>query len=767
MYKNASTERTTAAPECPLFDALTREFCAEIGFDLSTERPSPFARDLISSLGERSLRTPSERRAALFVLLNKKLRTNEVAIKSFIDNAASLGVVFNYHEKIEVASAFNGNDQSKLKSIIAKKNAPEASKFKAISMFRPASEAETKALLSGELRSTMNRRTKVREPEKARDLALSLLGGYLYGCFDEKAIHQFNDPVDDADYEPNYWDRLHAHREHLFSRDRTLSIRVVTPQALAEPEETLRSVEGWLESEYAQLDNHGYAALILEAAPKDGIDPIWKIASSATLFAERFKSPHPAPGFFRGADLAREARECLRLNSAQDQAISRLYEGFLYKDCFVLPDGSENGTTLALLFQKNERDETPLPCPACRSHSVSTNSYPSLGIRSWECQNWICPDRSRANRGKRYAFWSLLTQQAVLDERNTISRHQVRKWSRDVVSKTSTAEVVDMLVRHYSLVDDGIAWSWPGHDEDQEFLGRKVCAPIPLSPGPSSEAVANVGNFRSLYLAEPVIADAETSSTFFDDGTLKVLKGDAATALKTLRPELIDGAVTSPPYYNAREYAQWRNIYCHMADMRSVAEGCFRALKPGAIYLYNVFDYFDNDNTVVRSAMGRRRIILSAYTADVFESVGFEYINNVVWDKGEIEGKRAFNGGNYSPFYQAPFNCWEHVMVFRKPGPVSRVMDFPAVLECPPVKKMVRGENRHGHTAPFPDKIPGLIIDRLSLGDVVLDPFGGSLTTGRVAHRHGRKAINIERDQSYCQLGIEMLQAERAAPALF
>ena len=50
------------------------------------------------------------------------------------------------------------------------------------------------------------------------------------------------------------------------------------------------------------------------------------------------------------------------------------------------------------------------------------------------------------------------------------------------------------------------------------------------------------------------------------------------------------------------------------------------------------------------------------------EAAGFQVRGNIVWDKGDIEGKRGFNAGNFSPFYQAPFNCWEHVLVFRKPG---------------------------------------------------------------------------------------------------
>jgi DNA modification methylase len=80
---------------------------------------------------------------------------------------------------------------------------------------------------------------------------------------------------------------------------------------------------------------------------------------------------------------------------------------------------------------------------------------------------------------------------------------------------------------------------------------------------------------------------------------------------------------------------------------------------------------------------------------------------------------------------------------------------------------MVRGENVHGHTAPFPEVIPELLISQLSPGMIILDPFGGSLTTGRVAERFGLRSMCIERSEEYCRLGLRLRlrrrEAERAA----
>jgi DNA modification methylase len=188
------------------------------------------------------------------------------------------------------------------------------------------------------------------------------------------------------------------------------------------------------------------------------------------------------------------------------------------------------------------------------------------------------------------------------------------------------------------------------------------------------------------------------------------------------------------------------------------AIGVYRALKPGAVYLFNIFDYFDNENILALSAMGQKRMILSAYCVDLFERAGFTCVGNVVWDKGDIEGKRGFNGGNFSPYYQAPFNCWEHILVLQKPGARQALLSpLPRILRAKPVIKMVAGENRHGHTAPFPEALPRLLFDRLPKGASVLDPYAGSMTTGVAAIRTGHRAVCMERSSKYFDLGVAAL----------
>ena len=247
---------------------------------------------------------------------------------------------------------------------------------------------------------------------------------------------------------------------------------------------------------------------------------------------------------------------------------------------------------------------------------------------------------------------------------------------------------------------------------------------------------------------------------------MQLLQGDCVDALRLLNAESIHGAVTSPPYYNARSYTQWPNIYCYLYDMYNMAAEVFRVLKPGAIYLFNLFDYFDNENNIVFSAMGKKRMILGAYVIDLFRRIGFEIEGNTIWFKGQIEGKRAFNQGNFSPYYQLPLNCWEHIFVFKKPGDIGSTYSFPTILGNSPVRKLFNGHNLHGHTAPFPEAIPNLLLSQMRPGETVLDPYSGSMTTGRAALKLSIGSVSIELLEEYCDLSLAMIRSDQSQPRL-
>jgi DNA modification methylase len=356
---------------------------------------------------------------------------------------------------------------------------------------------------------------------------------------------------------------------------------------------------------------------------------------------------------------------------------------------------------------------------------------------------------------------TVIKQEAIKSEADQIPEWSLKRWKLDVVRGVAAADVPDMLVRHYSLHGDTLVFV-NGTQRTQKMHGRRIVHE-PFEPKDAKGAYARFQGsafFKRFVIDRKRRAGRDLVRVPHRLKDAVVYNGDCFEVLSVLEESSVDGAITSPPYYNARSYSTWPNIYCYLYDMYNSARAVYRALKPGSYYVFNVFDYFDNENSVVFSAMGKKRMILAAYVVNLFRRVGFELRGNVAWYKGEIEGKRNYNQGNRSPYYQAPLNCWEHCFLFRKPGAPADAFRFPVVLDAKPVFKMVRGENVLGHTAPFPPAAPELLIRRMGKGECVLDPFSGSMTTGRTAHRHGLRSISIERRKEYCDLGVRLLEGE-------
>ena len=67
-----------------------------------------------------------------------------------------------------------------------------------------------------------------------------------------------------------------------------------------------------------------------------------------------------------------------------------------------------------------------------------------------------------------------------------------------------------------------------------------------------------------------------------------------------------------------------------------------------------------------------------------------------------------------------------------------------------------------GHPATFPrELVRRCVLLGSREGDTILDPFGGSATTGVASRTAGRKAILIELNKAYAQMGRKRLNTVR------
>lgn len=296
----------------------------------------------------------------------------------------------------------------------------------------------------------------------------------------------------------------------------------------------------------------------------------------------------------------------------------------------------------------------------------------------------------------------------------------------------------------------------------------------------------------------------------------KIYNMDCLDGLKAMPNESIDLMVTSPPYYNAREYSQWGTVEEYMKDMEGIFKELYRCMKNHKYIVVNVGDVVCQTG---KAKWSKRKLPLGAMFTIMLEGVGFEFIDDFIWDKGEPQSKRHLGNPPY-PYYQYPINCYEHILVFVKHELNKDKIACPTCKEtlvisdgqskkgvqgwecknpkCPEksatgrgkrfsersimmssyqteenfiekdfiqkwrrdivkitpmVKINSKGENKLGHTAPYPEAIPEMAIRYYSgINDLVVDIFSGSGTTGIVSKKLGRNYIGFELNETYAKL---------------
>ncbi len=203
---------------------------------------------------------------------------------------------------------------------------------------------------------------------------------------------------------------------------------------------------------YKKLENYRYFAFKIHGTltNKTGEDVTWQVLYKIGIFCENFYQFtgkfYPFKKEKQISTLANFISNCFgdnnkAINLAQDY-YSSISTGFVFEDCYI----SNNQSDIFLIYKKIELDESPVPCPACLSTLQRGNSYPELFLRSYECQNPQCPERTKRGRGKRfdeygsYRFLKLIEA----NSQDEISDELYSKWRRDIFS--SSCDIYEMLI---------------------------------------------------------------------------------------------------------------------------------------------------------------------------------------------------------------------------------------------------------------------------------------------------------------------------------
>ena len=237
---------------------------------------------------------------------------------------------------------------------------------------------------------------------------------------------------------------------------------------------------------------------------------------------------------------------------------------------------------------------------------------------------------------------------------NGLLKDLIKKWRKDIVKDFNNENLYKMLIKYFTYKDDYIYLFNAKKNELFKKLAKnekRSIKVLKVSSNPSTKShyrqFFKKGEFIKQFIFSKNNSKRQKRKIDKNERAL-IINDDAFDILDSLEESSISNMVTSPPYYNVREYSQWKNLYSYLFDMYNIIIKSHKALIPGGVFLYNIGDIFDNDRMTVHSKMGERRIPLGAYTIFMFMEAGYELLDNILWDKGETQSNRHTNNGNFT-----------------------------------------------------------------------------------------------------------------------
>jgi len=251
---------------------------------------------------------------------------------------------------------------------------------------------------------------------------------------------------------------------------------------------------------------------------------------------------------------------------------------------------------------------------------------------------------------------------------------------------------------------------------------------------------------------------------FFQDGDFTLLKGDSFKLLKKIEPKSVDMIFADPPYFLSSG-----GISCQSGKQVSVNKGEWDysktiedRIKYHRKWIALCREVLKDNGTIMISST-----LHSVYAIGVaLELEGYSIINNIIWKKTNPAPNLACRCFTHS----TETIIWARKqLTLKKKGKhyfnyeamkeenggkqMKDVWEFeePEIVEIATAPKSEKKYGKHPTQKPL-KLLERLITAASKEGDLVLDPFSGSGTTGIVASNLNRKYIGIEIDKDYLEL---------------
>lgn len=269
--------------------------------------------------------------------------------------------------------------------------------------------------------------------------------------------------------------------------------------------------------------------------------------------------------------------------------------------------------------------------------------------------------------------------------------------------------------------------------------------------------------------------DIQVTTLFSPEARVQILTGDNRRILPSIPSESVQCCVTSPPYWGLRDYAHDDQIgtentpTAYVRNLVDVFQEVRRTLKNDGTLWLNVGDGYARNggtgrhgpNAIVgntRKMIQRRNckvppcwglkdkdlMGLPWHVAFAMQEDGWYLRSRIIWVKRTAMPESVRD---------RPTNATEDIFLFSKSARYyynARGVREPTGANLRNVWILGPDPSNNGHPATFPrELVRRCLMLGSKAGDTVLDPFGGSGTTGVAAVELERSAILIELNPRY------------------
>ena len=243
----------------------------------------------------------------------------------------------------------------------------------------------------------------------------------------------------------------------------------------------------------------------------------------------------------------------------------------------------------------------------------------------------------------------------------------------------------------------------------------------------------------------------------------KIIFGNSSKVLKTFPDNTFQLMVTSPPYWNVRDYGHEKQIGLndtlqeYLSKLNDVWKEVVRTLMPDGKIALNIGNIYYSEPDENRRTTANLSYLLWKQLDDFKD---LRYMGTVYWRKTTSRSGAVLFGSYPYPSNFMISSAVEPIHVFRKIGKreVSQDIKEKSKVTLEEFRQFrdaiwdINGVNDK-HAAAYPIELPTRFIKMFTfVEDLVLDPFVGSGSTTKAALDLGRNSVGIDINSDFIKI---------------